>query len=50
MPIQIDRGRDLVVVFTNLPTYADSGIHWTPLGELEYPDCPNLRSRRPSTP
>jgi hypothetical protein len=41
MPIQIVDGQPFAVTFTDLPDYTDSGIHWTPLDELQYPDCPN---------
>jgi hypothetical protein len=40
MPIQVVDGQPSVVTLTSLPTYTDSGIHWIPLDELEYPDCP----------
>ena len=41
MPIQVVEGEPLVVTFTSLPTYTGNGIFWTPLDELEYPDCPD---------
>jgi hypothetical protein len=41
MPIQVVEGEPLDVALSSIPTYTGDGIHWTPPGELEYPDCPN---------
>jgi hypothetical protein len=41
MPIQVVEDEPLIVTLSSIPTYTESGIHWTPLDELEYPDCPN---------
>lgn len=44
MPIQVVEGEPFVVVLSSIPTYSGDGIHWTPLDELEYPDCPGRPS------